>query len=247
MSYYYYMPLVWRIFVVQAQSNRRARPCGHAQLPCAAMPLVPLRPRPGLKMSRWQMAIIFLAWKSDWALAALKRTEDENVRLAAHMGRQASSIWMMRKADLVQVAVTELKWSQTQAEKARVGELRLAIKEFRQLQEVQEGIDPLAQRPKGLVKMLKEDLIKEMKIRQLDVTDATREVMIRAIERDVKSRNPEALGEDSTTSGPKAEVPAPTDLPARKPPVVHLPVMDEFMVVDAGTAVSTPPCEVQPF
>ena len=70
-----------------------------------------------------------------WRLG-LECERSERITLAlvdarAKLGKLVSSIWLMRKADLVRLAMEELGWSSTRATKTTVGHLRFALREHR--------------------------------------------------------------------------------------------------------------------
>ena len=99
------------------------------------------------------MAIIFLKWRMLVSEVKTKLLEDQLTRARRLIGKRADSIWLMNKSELARVAEEELNISMATAEGMRVAELRLAIKENR---EDERTYKP--QVPKGLSRMVKEDL-----------------------------------------------------------------------------------------
>ena len=83
--------------------------------------------------------------------------------------RRTNSIWNMKKAELVEVAMAELSMTLAQAEKETVTTLRENIKMRRDSQEM--ALDPMMNLPKGLERMRKEELEEEMKKRGLPVPE----------------------------------------------------------------------------
>ena len=110
-----------------------------------------------------------------WASAVTAKTRADNVQLRVRLAGLTTNVWTKNKAELVQEAVHHLGWTQEQAEKETVGQLRLHLKE---LKEQIVGAEP-ALLPKGMDKMLKADLVHEMQVRKMDPTGMTREAMKR--------------------------------------------------------------------
>ena len=110
----------------------------------------------------------------------------EKVRLVTIIGKGAESIWNMRKPELVEVARKELGMSVATANQKTVTVLRELIRAKRK--DDQAAQDPMAQVPKGLEKMKKDDLIKEMEKRNLPLNhNPTRPQMIVMIKDNVNS------------------------------------------------------------
>ena len=136
------------------------------------------------------LQITFLAWKAETLHIDLERVNEECQKLAASIGKRTESMWHMRKADLVQVAMKDLGWTFNEANAARVGLLRLEIKENRQQKNAaEEQVDPLAAIPKGLAKLRQAELVEHMVARNLTLPPKNlREAMIRDILSDVDAR-----------------------------------------------------------
>ena len=151
-------------------SAAAAPPFAMLRQKCKPLPPIPL------------LALVFLAWKAEWATGEYGRLKDENKRLAQSLGRQATSIWHMRKADLVDAAVKELKMSRAVAEEHRVGELQLLLKEARAAAEAAVSPDnPLESVPAGISRMKLAELQQQAEARSIAPGKMGREEIIRAI------------------------------------------------------------------
>ena len=102
------------------------------------------------------MRIFFAAWRALIQEMVVRYLEEENERLSKMVGGDAKSIWKMRKADLVRTAETELGMNRAAAEKETVGQLRLLIREYREMQEYIRAAHKL---PKGLTRMTHAELL----------------------------------------------------------------------------------------
>ena len=108
-------------------------------------------------------------------------------RLRTLVGKKASSIWTMNKAELVETARKELGWTLSQCEKETVTTLRERIRSVRHVCQMTD--DPLAKVPTGLEKMKVDELKIEIMNRSLpEPSPCTRAQMICMIRDDVAMR-----------------------------------------------------------
>ena len=138
------------------------------------------------------LRIVFMAWERIGVKTLNAALEEENERLKNLLGKQSESIWVMRKVDLVNLAVKEIGMTRTDAEKDTVLTLREKIQ--RQRQVTRETEDPLLKVPTGLEKMLHHQLQDECRKRNIPVKqpgtdkDKTRASMILDTRDDVDLR-----------------------------------------------------------
>ena len=163
---------------------------------------------------------VFAAWRMR-ALRTMVETLKSEVRaLRERLGKQKSSIWQMRKEDLIELARRELGMPRPDAEKESVITLREKIRRNRA--QVQEEADPLVTLPKGLERMTAEELCRECRARNLDITPLpghrgqvkTRPQMILMIREDVELKN-SFLGDFPLTNRLAKAKPKPTSAPTR--------------------------------
>ena len=106
---------------------------------------------------------------SNWRLIITQTTNaalrTENARLKQINPRE--SIWIMRKAELIEVAVAELGLTRVQAGNKTVEELRELLRVSRN--QTREEQDPLLRLPVGLSKMTAEALVAECTRRAISV------------------------------------------------------------------------------
>ena len=130
------------------------------------------------------LRVVFQAWELYVAKTYIKALETENQRLQAIVGKKAESIWDMKRADLVEVARSELGMTMAQAEKETVITLREKIRRNREI--VKEAQDPMLVLPKGLQRMNHANLLLEMERRNLPIPEnPTRPMMILLIKEQV--------------------------------------------------------------
>ena len=141
---------------------------------------------------------------SNWRLIAVQTSNQallaENERL--QLINPKESIWQMRKAELVELAVTELMLSRTTAAKMTVEELRERLRISRK--QAKEEEDPLNRLPVGLGKMTSSQLVVECNQRLISVAPLpgekgitkTRAQMLLEIRNDVVRRQTPNTEED---------------------------------------------------
>ena len=119
---------------------------------------------------------------SNWRLIITQTTNaalrTENARLKQINPRE--SIWLMRKAELIEVAVAELGLTRVQAGDRTVEELRERLRVSRR--QTKEEEDPLLRLPVGLSKMTAEALVVEC---------TKRAISVRPVEGDRESARPD--------------------------------------------------------
>ena len=141
-----------------------------------------------LALSNWRLII------TQTANAALRT---ENARLKQINPRE--SIWIMRKAELIEVAIAELGLTRVQADNKTVDELRELLRVSRN--QTREEQDPLLRLPVGLSKMSAEAMVAECTRRAISVAPVegqkgirkTRPQMMIEIRNDVDRRAEAAL------------------------------------------------------
>ena len=97
------------------------------------------------------------SWWMITALTSIQALKAENERLKEINPKE--SIWLMKKADLVEVAIAELGWTRAQAAAKTVIEIREMLRRSRKAQMAEE--DPLLKIPPKLERMLAEELVRE--------------------------------------------------------------------------------------
>ena len=130
-----------------------------------------------------------------------ERAERVTLALAdarAKMGKLISSMWLMRKADLVRLATEELGWSSTKAMKTTVGQLRLALREHRAAL-----WGPGTSLPTGLTRMRLDELKVEAAQRSIplqasEAHSKTREMLIRDIREHEEKANAKTTSSGAT-------------------------------------------------
>ena len=126
------------------------------------------------------------------ALTTCQALKAENQRIKDINPKE--SIWLMKKAELVEVAMAELGFTRSQAQEKTVGELKERLKQSRK--EHKEAEDPFLKPPPKMEKMLAADLVKECTKRGISVAPLpgekgdrqTRPQMMLAIRNDVARR-----------------------------------------------------------
>ena len=153
---------------------------------------------------------LFQGWLLVTSRTQLAAAEGEITRLRERLGKVHNSLWGMRKADLIEVAATELGIQRNRAAKMTVVELRERIRAGR----VEIGpLDPLFVNPPNLARMTKEQLQTDCERRGLPTEDMTRGAMIVMIRDDVdfraeRARRLEAgLDEDEDPSSSESQSP----------------------------------------
>ncbi len=137
------------------------------------------------------LRLVWQAWQLLATRTLLEANASEVARLQNLVGHKETSIWNMKKADLVEVARKELGLTWVAAEQETVIVLRELIRRARRMMEAL--TDPLAEIPVGLNKMPHPGLMAEIEARQLIVpakgtAPPTRPAMILAIRDDVARR-----------------------------------------------------------
>jgi len=127
------------------------------------------------------LRLAFLAWKSTSQELVIDYLEKENHKLSQEIGRRQTSIWAMRKDELVRKAREELGMSHADAESETVGQLRLLLKEHAEIYQ-----KPRLNLPKGLTRMTHAQLLEACDKQGIPTEDSggrlglkTREMMIR--------------------------------------------------------------------
>lgn len=110
-----------------------------------------------------------------WVRAVNIKLRSDVVKLSVRLASFTQSLWSKNKEELVQLAQHQLGWTEQQARKETVAQLRLHLREFQNLIRHREP-DLL---PRNLGKMVKADLMHEMAARRLDAAGMTRDQMIR--------------------------------------------------------------------
>ena len=139
---------------------------------------------------------LFQAWR---IVSLMSKCATLQLQLDEARARQKpTSIWSMRKADLVEVARRELDMRPDQAAKLTVLELRELIRQQRGTKTA-ETEDPLARLPKGMTRMRRDELIQECELRNINLSvKPTRAEMMLAIRAQV-ARKPGAYETRSQT------------------------------------------------
>jgi hypothetical protein len=130
-------------------------------------------------------------------LTLMAKCNSLNVELEeARLLSKPTSIWTMKKPDLVEVARKEIGLRSDQATKLTVIEIRELIRQHRESVKAME--DPLMKLPVGLARMTVEQLKEECVRRNIQhVSRVTRVQMIMAIKEQVgEARGSEAHGSD---------------------------------------------------
>ena len=181
---------------------------------------------PRLHKPRDSLRQALLGWRLQTEMAARERLA---LRVAELDEEGERSIWQMKKAELVQAAVTRLGWPAAFAQEKTTGQIRLHLKEAQQAERGQ--TDYLLEVPKGLNRLLKDQLQKEAAMRMIDTVCKTREEYIRAITRDVESRVAQAAAAAAPAAVPasaakKEASPAAKAAPRSKSPRAAVEVPD---------------------
>ena len=147
----------------------------------------------------WKIAL-FKAWAVTVSSSRLSVAREEVNILRSKLGSMASSIWHMNKMQLVKVAEAELKITEENAKKFRVGELQEMIKEHRDLlktpQQNAEGS------LKGITTKRHQELVQMAQGMGINVVDPIsgkvnkRETMIRHIKAKAKEQYGEEMDMD---------------------------------------------------
>ena len=128
---------------------------------CFAMRVVGLTPTATV---RNLIKTCFSQWRV-WTLANL--LEQTRAALTTAAAAPVTSIWKMKKEDLLEVARRELGLEPHQLEKVTVLEIREKIRQHRV--ENKAARDPLLQVPKGLSKMTVAELSRECEVRNIEL------------------------------------------------------------------------------
>jgi len=163
-----------------------------------------------LTLRAWLM-MVMRTWNMYVKATQLEGTEMELARLQEKLGKTEKSIWLMNKAELIEVARKELPgMTVAQAlQKETVNTLRTRIKNHRDLQK--EAENPLLQLPKGLSKMPLEDMKKECTARQIPFPDKARRGDLEILIRD-QVENLKTLSSSASTQGATASTSVEEDL-----------------------------------
>ena len=146
------------------------------------------------------MRLALGSWKLAGAQAMSQALLAENERL--HRINPKESIWQMKKAELVELGVSELGVSRAQATRMTVEELRERLRVSRKQSKEEE--DPLTKLPVGMGKMKAADLVVECTKRCISVaplqgekgSQKTRPQMMLEIRNDVARRTTASAEED---------------------------------------------------
>ena len=145
--------------------------------------------RNGMARGRVALQMVIMAWKA-WYQEMVIGCLEQQVQSVPETGEyRPTSIWQMRKAELVEPAVMELGWPRRQAEAETVGQLRLALRERKAEQKAARVLtSPQSVLPKGLNRMKRVQLQEEATTRHIEVTRAdgrrkTKEELIRDVRR----------------------------------------------------------------
>jgi DNA-binding XRE family transcriptional regulator len=127
---------------------------------------------------------IFQAWRIVAVATLLEALRAEHGKLQEKLGKQAESIWRMKKEELVEVARRELGLTQAQAASETVLVLRERIRAHRQQIKLSELMttNPDTVVPKGLQRMTHAELVQEAVRRGLEMpaSETNRPAMTRA-------------------------------------------------------------------
>ena len=157
------------------------------------------------QMEPWTRSLLvrltFASWRMVTALTSSQTLQAENQRLREINPKE--SIWLMKKADLVEVAIAELGYTRTQATAKTVIELRERLRVSRK--EHREEEDPLLKVPAKMERMVVEELVSECTRRAISVAPLpgekgarkTRAQMMIAIRDDVARRQTPKEAEDA--------------------------------------------------
>ena len=152
-----------------------------------------------LLLSQWRVVVL---------QERLRRTENEAEKLREAASRRASSIWNMKKDELIEKAMEDLGITRAQGESMTVVVLREKLRAKKAELNMQK--DPLCVVPVGLEKMTRDQLAQECISRDLQLTvlnegseKVTRPKMIVAIREDVENRKRAAAAKAVPTSSPK--------------------------------------------
>ena len=163
---------------------------------------------------------VFAAWRMRTLMTLVQVLKSENQSLTERLGKQKSSIWSMRKEDLIEVARKELGMNRWDAEKETVITLREKIRRNRS--QIQEESDPLVTLPRGLERMTSAQLCSECQLRGLDISPLpgnrgsvkTRPQMILMIREGVELKN-SSSGSQTQTNRAARPKPKPSSAPTR--------------------------------
>ncbi|CAK0869248.1 unnamed protein product [Prorocentrum cordatum] len=131
--------------------------------------------------------LVFMAWRA-WYQELLVDYLEREVLTLRQREDTPRSIWEMRKAELVTLAMQRLGWQRARAEAETAGQLRLVLREKKdeiQASEVEKD-DPRTTLPTGLTNMKLAQLQEEAAVRQIPLTrsngaDKRREELIRDV------------------------------------------------------------------
>ena len=132
----------------------------------------------------WKRAV-FNAWMRIVATIAAEAATTEVEHLKMRIQGE-SSIWSMRKEELIEVARRELNFTRTMAEKETVLTLRELIRRKRKDEKYRD--DPLNTEPKRLSGMGKAELVEEALKRDLPTEGQTRSNLLLMIRDDLSQR-----------------------------------------------------------
>ena len=180
------------------------------------------------QMEPWTRSLLvrltFASWRMVTALTSSQTLQAENQRLREINPKE--SIWLMKKADLVEVAIAELGYTRTQATAKTVIELRERLRVSRK--EHREEEDPLLKVPAKMERMVVEELVSECTRRAISVAPLpgekgarkTRAQMMIAIRDDVARRQTPKEAEDEwqMTVDSGAVIHEEKDIPPRSRP-----------------------------
>ena len=158
---------------------------------------------------RLSLRLILTAWQLYGLKVQAEAASTEVERLRVKLGKKSDSIWSLNKAELVELARTELGMTVAAAERETVTVIRERLRSRREM--LKTVVDPLDQNPKGLERMKLDELKEEIEKRKLPLPPkATRPALIVLIRDDVTNRQtlyettqtaPEANQNSSRTGG----------------------------------------------
>ena len=123
----------------------------------------------------WRRSLLLRLALSNWRLITAQTMSQallaENERLQRINPKE--SIWQMKKAELVELGITELRLTRTLATKMTVEELRERLRVSRK--QAKEEEDPLTKLPVGMGKMTSAELVVQCTQRCISVAPPCRE------------------------------------------------------------------------
>jgi hypothetical protein len=151
-----------------------------------------------VEVKLWKIQAVFSVWR----VYVLKLQNEQLAAELHHLKENlpTKKIHNMKKAELVEEAVRELRMTRIQAQDHTAPELKELLR--REKRQEEQSLDPLCQIPKGLGKMLKSDLQAEMKFRGLPFTPKTN---CATMQLDIRKQVKDLTGELNSQSAPATQ------------------------------------------